>query len=198
MLAPDGAPTLDHIDFSPDGAYLSAVTFREKAPRLAIFEIGTGRELVLPVAINPAFGAPCNWVGGRDLLCRLVSDESALPPVQFASPNIMDHPGGEARTRTYDNLLDNAWEEAAFEHYFSSTLAHVGVDGTVRRIEASTGLLARVQPSPDRKRALVVRLERPYSHLLKATPASQASFGVRSGPTMNTRTLVPPSLSWEK
>jgi dipeptidyl aminopeptidase/acylaminoacyl peptidase len=172
MLAtwePDGDPALDNVDFSPDGRHLSAVSFRQTAPRLALFDIDTGRERILPVAVNPAFGAPCNWTGEDALLCRIVPDPSAAAPARFASPNIMDHPGGQARTRTYDNLLDDAWEEAAFEHYFSSTLARVGVDGQVRRIDASTGLLARVLPSPDRRHALVTRLQRPYSHLLKAT-----------------------------
>jgi len=166
---PSGEPELDNVDISPDGRYLSAVTFRGAAPRLALFEIDTGRERILPVAVNPAFGAPCNWAGDDALLCRVIPDESAEAPARFASPNIMDHPGGAARTRTYDNPINAACEEAAIAHSFSSTHARVGVDGQVRRIDASTGLLARVLPSPDRKRALVTRLQRPYSHLLKAT-----------------------------
>jgi dipeptidyl aminopeptidase/acylaminoacyl peptidase len=165
---PPGSPAMDALDMSPDGRYLSAVVFREAVPRLALFDIDTGKETVLPVAVNPSFEEPCAWTGKETLLCRIVPDEATAAPAPFAAPNVMDHPGGEAPTRTYTNLLENAYEETLFEHYFSSTLAHVGIDGSVRRIEGSTGLLARVRPSPDRTKALVVRLQRPYSHFLKA------------------------------
>jgi dipeptidyl aminopeptidase/acylaminoacyl peptidase len=166
--APAGEPALDHVEISPDGKRLSAVRFAAGGPRLVLFDIDAGTERVLPVAVNPAFEAPCDWVGDDALLCRVVPDAKAPPPAAFASPNVMEHPGGEARTRTYGNLLDSAYEEALFEHYFGSTLARVDVAGRVRRIEATTGLLARVSASPDGKHALVIRLVRPYSHLLTA------------------------------
>lgn len=165
---PEGEPALEYIQFSPDGSHLSAVSFRKRKPELILFEIATGLERVLPVAVNPAFGAPCDWLEDRELLCRIIPGQAAAP-VPYASPNIMDHPGGEAPTRTYSNLLDNAFEEELFDYYFGSTLARVGLDGKVRRLEASTGVLAQVQPSPDGKFALVVRLQRPYSHLLKSS-----------------------------
>ena len=104
-----------------------------------MFDIDTGREEVLPVAVNPAFAAPCVWMGSEELLCRIVPDVAAPPPEPYASPNIMDHPGGAARTRTYSNLLDSALEEDQFDYYFSSTLARVGLDGKVRVSKALPG-----------------------------------------------------------
>jgi dipeptidyl aminopeptidase/acylaminoacyl peptidase len=166
--APAGAPALDHVAFSPDGRRLSAITFRDGAPRLVIFDIDRAREQVLPVAVNPAFESPCDWTGPEVLLCRIVTDEQAPPPAPFPSPNVIEHPGGAAPTRTYGNLLDSAWEEALFEHYFRSTLAVVDVAGGVRRLDGTSGLLARVRPSPDGLHALVIRVQRPYSHFLKA------------------------------
>lgn len=165
---PEGEPSLDFVDVSPDGAFLSALSYREGSPRLALFEIATGRERILSVAVNPAFEAPCDWLGDDELLCRVVQDEKDEAPARFASPNTMDHPGGKARTRTYSNLLDNAYDDLLFEHYFSSTLARIGIDGRVKRLESTAGLLARVYPSPEGRSALVIRLKRPFSHLLKA------------------------------
>ncbi len=168
--APTGPPALDHVEFSPDGSRLSAITFRTGAPRLVIFDIDAGRERVLSVAVNPAFGKPCTWIKADAMLCRIVPDERAEPPVPpFPSPNIIENTGGPAPTRTYGNLLDNAYEEALFEHYFEATLAVVHVDDRLRRLDATQGMLARVQPSPDGKFALVARLQRPYSHVLRAT-----------------------------
>lgn len=166
---PEGEPVLDDIAMSSDGRFLSAVSFSDDQPRIALFEIASGHERLLPIAVNPAYGPPCKWLGSDGLLCRLIPDPPAEAPAPFASPKIMDHPGGKAPTRTYSNLIDDAWEEEAFEHYFNATLARVDIDGKVQRFEDSTGLLARVIPSPDHKYALVARLQRPYSHLLKAS-----------------------------
>ena len=166
--SPAGGPALDHVEISPDGRYLSAIRFGTGGPRLVLFDVDAAAERVLPAAVNPGFEAPCDWISDRALLCRLVPDEQAPPPAAFVSPNIIEHAGGAARTRTYGNLLDDAYEEALFEHYLSATLAVVDVGGRVRRIEGTTGLLARVTPSPDGLRALVIRLVRPFSHLLTA------------------------------
>jgi dipeptidyl aminopeptidase/acylaminoacyl peptidase len=189
---PDGEPALDHIASSPDGRYLSAVSFRDSLPRLALFEIATGREKLLEIPVNPGFEPPCSWSGKESLLCRLIPDPSAPAPAEFFSPNIMDHPGGAARTRTYGNLLQSAYDEALFEHYFSSTLAHVGIDGSVRRIEGTTGLIARVDPAPDHRHALVVRLQRPYSHFLKAThfPRTFELWDLEAGQRLETPGLL--------
>lgn len=165
---PQGEPTLDYVDISQDGRYLSAVSFRENPARLVLYDIERGLERTVPVLVNPAFGAPCHWLNEGELLCSLVPMGQVNPPVPFSSPNIMDHPGGVARTRTYSNLLSDAYDDNLFEYLFSSTLARVGIDGKVKRMSGSTGLLARVQPSPDDRYALVIRLKRPYSHLLKA------------------------------
>jgi dipeptidyl aminopeptidase/acylaminoacyl peptidase len=167
--APAGPAALDDVQFSPDGRHLSAVSFRSGAPRLALFDVDEGRERLLDVAVNPAFGSPCTWTAADALLCRIVPAEPPALPAPFASPNVMAHPGGAAPTRTYGNLLDGAFEEAQFEHYFSASLARVTLDGSVRAFDGSVGLLARVRPSPDGRRALVIRLQRPYSHMLAAS-----------------------------
>ena len=188
---PEGEAALDHVDISPDGRYLSAVSFREDLPRLALFEIATGREQLVSAAVNPAFEAPCTWIQPQELLCRLIPDEKAVVPAPFASPNIMDHPGGKARTRTYGNLLSSAYDELLFEYYFSSTLARVSLDGKVHRLEATTGLLARVEPSPDHRYALIARLQRPYSHLLKAShfPRQFELWNLETGKQINSPSL---------
>jgi len=165
---PAGPAALADVEFSPDGRRLSALTYRAGPPRLALFDVGTGRERVLPVVVNPAFESPCSWAGDAALLCRIVTDTDAAAPAAFVSPNLIEHPGGEAPVRTYSNLLASAYDEALFEHYFGSTLARVDIDGRVRRFDGTAGLLARVRSSPDHAYAVLVRLQRPYSHLLTA------------------------------
>lgn len=189
--APAGPAELDHVAFSPDGRRLSAVTFRSGRPRLVLFDIDAGRERVLPVALNPAFGNPCAWTGSTSLLCRIVTDEQAQPPKPVASPNMIEHSGKAAPTRTYSNLLRCSHDEALFEHYFGSTLARVGIDGNVRRLEASTGLLARVLESPDGRYALVIRLNKPYSHFLRASyfPRQVEIWDIEKGVRLEARGL---------
>ncbi len=91
------------------------------------------------------------------------------PPKRSVSPNIVEHTTGRAPTRTYRNLLTGSYEEALFDYYFRAALTRIGTDGSMRTFSASAGPLARVQPSPDGSFALVVRLERPYYHMLPAS-----------------------------
>jgi hypothetical protein len=114
--ASGGEPALDYMDISPDGRHLSAVSFRGKLPGLALFEIDTGRECLLPTTVTAVFEAPCSRIDIEKLRCRLIPDEQATAPAPLTLPNIMDHPGGKARTRTIGNLLENAYDAALFDH----------------------------------------------------------------------------------
>jgi len=163
----DGA-LLDDVRFSPDGRTLSAVAVGRGPARLALFDVESGRERILDVPLNPAWGEPCSWVEDNSLLCRLVpADLPALPP-EHIEPDVLEHFGGAAPTRTWSNLLESAYEEALFEHYFAVELARVERDGRTTRLEVTPGLVASVSPSPDGTLAVLTRIERPFSRLVPA------------------------------
>jgi dipeptidyl aminopeptidase/acylaminoacyl peptidase len=193
VWTPAGGAQLEYIQFSPDGNFLSALAVSGDGASLVLFDISREQERVLPTPVNAAFGNPCSWIEPDTLLCRLVPKDRGKPPAPRISPDILEHPGGPAPARTYGNLLEDPHEEELFEYYFSSDLALVALEGTVRRLTGSTGLLARVQPSPSGALALVVRLQRPYSRLLPASrfPRKVEIWDLHAGRSIDAPGLPP-------
>jgi dipeptidyl aminopeptidase/acylaminoacyl peptidase len=159
---------LDHVEFSPDGRLLKALIVADGPARIALFDVATGEERVLPTPVNAAWGDPCSWVGSDSLLCRVFPAHRPPAPLARPVPEIIEHRGGPAPTRTYSNLLESAHEEALFEHWFGVELARVDLSGRSERLAVTPGLISNVEPSPDGTLAVLTRIERPYSHLVPA------------------------------
>lgn len=154
--------------FSPDGKHLVASVVPEGPARLGLFDVATGRALTLDTPVNTAWGAPCTWVTSDELLCRVLPEGRGEPPHRELGPTVLEHPGGAAPARTYSNLLKDAEDELLFDYYFTSELARVHLDGSFERAKGTSGLLRDFSASPDGRYAVLTRLKRPYSRLVRA------------------------------
>ncbi|MEJ2542089.1 MAG: hypothetical protein P8188_19350 [Gemmatimonadota bacterium] len=66
--------------------------------------------------------------------------------------------------RTYPTLLEDPHDEALFEHYTTSQIAEVGLDGSVREL-GEPAMVESISLSPDGEHLLVTRIERPFSYI---------------------------------
>jgi dipeptidyl aminopeptidase/acylaminoacyl peptidase len=180
---PSGGALLEHVAFSPDGRTLSALAVTDAVARLALFDVASGRESPLVAPVNPAWGDPCAWDANDALLCRMIPSDLGLPPPERVVPTLVEHGGGPAPLRTYTNLLENAQEDALFEHWFRVEIARVGLDGSVRRVPGLGGLIERIEPSPDGNFAVLRRIERPFPRLVPARlfPHTVEVWDLRTG-----------------
>ena len=83
----------------------------------------------------------------------------AGPQVQAATP------GEKAPVRTYQDLLQDAHDEALFEHFGTSQLVVVDPASGDRQNLGAAAMWERVEPSPDGALLLATRIERPFSYL---------------------------------
>jgi dipeptidyl aminopeptidase/acylaminoacyl peptidase len=81
------------------------------------------------------------------------------PPVQATQP------GEKAPVRTYQDLLQDAHDEALFEHYGQSQLTVVDPATDARKRLGAAAMWERVEPSPDGSLLLATRIARPFSYL---------------------------------
>lgn len=165
---PAGGALLDHVRFAPDGRTLSALSVGEGPARLALFDIESQTQRVLATPVNPAWGDPCSWVAADALLCRLVPANLPAAPPEHPAPTLVEHTGGPAPLRTYANMLENAYEDALFEHHFGVEIARVDLEGRLRRVPGIRGLFSSVEPSPDGAFAVLSRVVPPYSRMVPA------------------------------
>ncbi|NNF29715.1 MAG: S9 family peptidase, partial [Gemmatimonadetes bacterium] len=67
-------------------------------------------------------------------------------------------------TRTYPNLLEDPHDETLFEHYTTSQLVGLSVDGDVEEL-GDPAMYESISASPDGQHVLAVRIERPFSYI---------------------------------
>lgn len=158
--------------WSPDSKRL-AIVVQDKAGLTLWTVTLDGRASPIATQVNAAFpGWPYEWLpDGQGLIVRTVDPARGAPPAERsvpAGPIVQESNGRRSAARTYEDLLGDAHDEALFDHYFTSVLTRVGLDGSAARIVKPAGLWSRFSVSPDGRYLLTERLKRPYSYVLPA------------------------------
>ena len=165
----------------PRDAYLSAPVWSQDSQHFAftnttsngielwIGQIGTYTAAAVPkVRMSAVLGEPFQWMpDGKTLLVQTVPETRGNPPTAPKAPDgpiIQESDGKIAPVRTYEDLLHDAHDEDLFDYYATVQLALVK-DGKATPV-GRPGIFSRVEPSPDGKHLLVVRIHRPYSYIL--------------------------------
>jgi dipeptidyl aminopeptidase/acylaminoacyl peptidase len=112
--------------------------------------------------------APAATFAGDELLVVLPASQGPAPD-RRALPNgpvIEDAAGERAQNRTYQDLLANERDEAAFEHYATGQLAWASSAAAGAKPFGPTGMFSDVSMSPDGSLLLVERVRRPFSYVV--------------------------------
>ena len=165
-------PRINDVSFSPDGSYIAFTHTSSDRVELWVVEVATATARRLTeTSLNLSARVPPTWLAdSRALVCTTVPSERGAPPTTpslSAGPTIQENLGSKAPARTFQDLLKNAHDEAVFEHYLTSQLARIGLDGKVTPLGAP-GIVWNFDPSPDGRYLLVEILHRPFSYLRPA------------------------------
>lgn len=158
--------------WSPDGSRIAFVNTTPQGLELWTVETENNRaRRLLGPELNGAFpGAPFEWMpDGRSLLVsRVLPGRGPAPEVSPvpSGPTIQENLGRAAPARTYQDLLEDAHDERLFEHFFTSRLARVPVDGGEATPVGEPGLIRDFSVSPNGEYLRVERLQRPFSYLV--------------------------------
>ena len=159
---------ISNLRWHPDGDKFSMTLTSPEGIALWVVDVpsGAARALTGPV-LNATYGNPCDWLpGDRGLVCKRVPAGHPAAPAEGRipdGPRIEENLGRKTPARTYSNLLQSPHDEALFEHYLTSELVHVGLDGVESPLLPSA-LVDEATPSPDGQWLLVNTIERPFSY----------------------------------
>lgn len=165
-------PRIDDVVFSPDGTHVAFTHTLDDGAELWLLDVATaearrlgGARLSLAARVAPV------WLpDGRSLVVTLVPEDrgpAPAAPTVPAGPVIQANTGDKAPARTYQDLLEDAHDEALFAHYLTARLACVDLDGKITKL-GEPALFWEVNPSPDGRYLLVETLHRPFSYLVPA------------------------------
>jgi dipeptidyl aminopeptidase/acylaminoacyl peptidase len=160
--------------WSPDGSRVAMVVQEPAGMALWVADRDTGTAKKLVGGVNGAFsGMPFEWLpDSRGLLVRLVAPNRGAAPVETstpAGPVVQESNGRRSAARTYEDLIENAHDEALFDYYFTGQLARVDVASGQATPIGQPGLYSEFSASPDGRYLLTSRMKRPYSYLLPAS-----------------------------
>ncbi len=162
---------LANVEWSADSAEVAFTVTSADGIALWAADAATGRSRRLTEArLNAAAGAPCAWISRLDgFVCRMIpADRKAALPQAATTPEgpvVQETRGKAAPAPTFQDLLQDAADEAQFEYLFRSQLVRVGPDGVARPVGAP-GLHVASRPSPDGRFLLVETVHRPFSYLV--------------------------------
>lgn len=154
---------------SPSGRYLSFVEIQPEGLALWVLELSTGsaRRLTGPM-LNAVMGVPYVWAPDeKSLYCRMRPDSAPFAESRTlpSGPMVQEATGVRAPARTFPDLLRNPEDERKFEHYVTSVVRRVALDGTMKDV-LPAALYTEVEPSPDGHFLLVSEIHRPFSYQL--------------------------------
>jgi dipeptidyl aminopeptidase/acylaminoacyl peptidase len=156
------------LSFTRDGRHLAFTAATRDGVAIWIADTRTAAaRRVEGVQLNHVNGAMW-WTRGRPpLIARTVvpgRGEPPKPPEVPAGPIIQESSGRAAQSRTFQNLLKDAHDEALFEYYFSNQI--VAIDEHARSTPLGAPGIHSVSASPDGEYLLVNTTLRPYSYQL--------------------------------
>jgi dipeptidyl aminopeptidase/acylaminoacyl peptidase len=163
---PAGA-AIGFLRWSPDGHSLGFTLTTDDGLALWVLDLASAaaRPVTAP-GLNGTYGTPYRWLSGQEVLCKLAQagnppPRSPIPP----GPIIQENLGQRSPSRTFTNLLKDEYDELLFEHYVTSSLQVITLDGQQTELVPPC-LIDEAKPSPDGRYILLTVLHRPYSYQL--------------------------------
>lgn len=167
VALPENADIAD-TGWSKDGDKFVFSNTLEDGMSMHVLDVASGRvTTLLESGLNAIFAEPRFMADGRVLALTIPQGRGAMPiePLSPKGPAIQDAAGGEeAQTRTYQDLLENAHDEALFEWLTTSqpVIIDPATGRTTQFLEPRIYLGAA--PSPDGKYMMATWLEKPFSY----------------------------------
>lgn len=161
---------MDNISWSPDGDAFAFTNKRLDGVELWLADVKNMEARKLSDGfLNDAYGRILQWhPDGKYILAQFIPANRHMPPEKDLVPSgpvVQENLGVITPARTYQNLLQNPFDEQLMEYYLFSQLTQVDLQGNTTEIN-EPALYKNISYSPDGKYLMVQVVERPYSYLV--------------------------------
>ncbi|MCP4632358.1 MAG: S9 family peptidase [candidate division Zixibacteria bacterium] len=161
-------PKISNVEWSPDSKWIAFTLTRNDGVELWIVNAkDTVARKLSDVRINTTYDSPYEWMSdNKSLIIKTIPVGRGIPPEEPMIPSgpvIQENIGRKAPARTYQDLLENKYDESLFEYYLTSQLAKVTIDGKIAFL-GEPGIIGDAIPSPDAKYILVETVHKPFSY----------------------------------
>ncbi len=159
-------PQIENVSWSPDGEKIVFTINKNNGIELWIASISSGEARKLTDAvINDAMGGrPYRWIGSKKILYKAVPPnrgDAPAKPLAPKGPVVQESTGTKAPVRTYQDLLQNQYDEALFDYYATAQLYLLDLDNGSQAPFGEAGIYSQVSPSPSGEYIFLTQIECP-------------------------------------
>lgn len=170
-------PQIGNVSWSMDESKIAFTHTTENGIELWVADIASRTAKKLTGAIvNNAYVSAFDWMPDNEhLLVSTVKDNRGGEPKKPLAPKgpvLQETSGAMAASRTYQDLLENPYDELLFEYYTTVQLRKIDLNGNSEKI-GSPQIIKSFNISPDGNYILVQTIQKPFSYLV---PASRFPF----------------------
>lgn len=161
---------MDNISWSPDGKKFAFSNNKLDGVELWIVDVNNLEAKRLTKGfLNDAYGKTLQWhPDSKHILAQFIPSNREVPPKKSIVPTgpiVQENLGEVTPARTYENLLEDPFDEKLMEYYLISQLTAVDLQGNINKIN-EPALYRNASYSPDGKYLMVQTVEEPYSYLV--------------------------------
>lgn len=171
-------PNMGGMSLSHDEKYMAFTQTDSDGISLWLVDMNTNSAKKLTDKIvNDVYGNPVAWTPDNKMLVKAVNpNRGDIPkrPSAPAGPIIQETTGDAAPSRTYQDLLENSYDETLFAYFMDSQLMEVDLEGNKKPV-GPTGMIKSMDLSPDGSYIMVDLIKKPFSYLV---PASRFPYDV--------------------
>jgi len=156
--------------WSPDEKKFAFVNSTNTAIDLYVVDLASRKaRKINSTPLNTVLGGSYQWINNDKLIYKTIVPGKKLTATAGApaGPIVQENLGKAAASRTYQDLIKNAYDEALFEYYGTAQL--VVNDGTKESVVSQPAIYRSFSLSPDKNYILTTTISKPFSYLVPAS-----------------------------
>lgn len=159
-----------NIQWSPNQDKIAFTHTSQYAIDLYIISINDKKAVKLnKTPLNLVNGMSFDWIDNNTVLYQAIVKPYSMAPAKPLAPKgpvVQQNLGKVAASRTYQDLIKSASDEALYEFYATAQLVK-NSNGNEIKI-SSPAIFSNIELSPDNKYLLLERIDKPFSYLVPA------------------------------
>jgi len=157
------------MTWTTDGNIMAFLNMTDTGNEVWLFDLKSASVKKLTDAVvSNVYGPGISWMpDDKTLMVSLIANKGPRPakPRAPSGPIVQENLGDVNAVRTFQDMLQNPYDEQLFEHYFTTQPAFVSMDGKITTFGAPA-IYANINVSPDGKFMLSTVVNKPYSYLV--------------------------------
>ncbi len=165
-------PKIQSVQWSPNGQRVAFAHQKTTGLELWVLDLTTGKaeKLTEPVLNQALRGSSFQWMAdNKTIIYKATMDgrgDAPAKPLTPKGPVVQETTGKKAPVRTYQDLLQNSYDEELFEYYTTSRLFTIDIESKKKVKFGDPGIISQISPSPDGNYVFLTYIERPFSYIV--------------------------------